>query len=380
MQRFLALAGLCLAVFLAMTGMGLIVAALPEKYLRCQGGLHAAGWLSASFALASMACQYPAGRLADRIGARFVLAAGFALMAASAVVYARAETPLWLFAGRALQGAGEAPVWALAPAVLARLYPERRGRVMGLYNAAFHLGLMAGPLLGARYATSPAGDPFAAFGWLCLAAMGLALVVPYAGGDNATTPAVQAPVAALPRVLLALLPALPLAGAAYGLLTSSLPVHLAGQAGYDSQALAWVFFQVYAGIALAQGLAGRMSDRLGRLPFIVSGLVVMAAGLWGATAMAREFGQAAFMALGLGLGTFTVASLALVNDRCPAQARGRACGLYYLIWGLGYFAGPLCANILGLRASVAILAVGALAVSAGLGWTAFGGGRPSRAG
>ncbi|WP_428562234.1 MAG: MFS transporter [Solidesulfovibrio sp. DCME] len=377
MQRFLALAGLCLAVFLAMTGMGLIVAALPEKYLRCQGGLHAAGWLSASFALASMACQYPAGRLADRVGARFVLAAGFALMAGSAVTYALAETPPWLFAGRALQGAGEAPVWALAPAVLARLYPERRGRVMGLYNAAFHLGLMAGPLLGAWGAARLAGDPFTAFGWLCLAAMGLALVVPYGRPGRATAGVARAGVARLPRVLLALLPALPLAGAAYGLLTSSLPVHLAGQAGYDSRALAWVFFQVYAGIALSQGLAGRLSDRLGRLPFLVGGLAVMAAGLWGATASARGLGQAAFPALGLGLGAFTVASLALVNDRCPATARGRACGLYYLVWGLGYCAGPLVANSLGLPATVAILAALALAAAVLVGWTALGpGSRP----
>ncbi len=365
MRRYVPMAGLCLAVFLAMTGMGMVVAALPEKYLASGGDLRSAGWLSASFALAYMLCQYPAGRLADRLGARRVLAAGFALMAASAFAYVLARGNFGIYAGRFLQGAGEAPVWAIAPALLGRLYPTMRGRALGCYNAAFHLGLMAGPLAGVWYAARLGGDPFAAFGWLCLGAMGLTLAMAGAGSQNAASPTEQG-VAGRPSLggLWPVLGTLPVAGAAYGLLTSSFPVHLAGEAGYGPKALGMFFFWVYAGIAVSQAVAGRLSDRFGRGPFIGSGLAAMGAGLWGSLNASLSLALAAFGLLGLGLGTFAVASLARVNDASPAGVRGRACGIYYLAWGTGYFAGPLCANAWGLGATVGFLtacaALGAL--------------------
>ena len=38
--------------------------------------------------------------------------------------------------------------WALGPAVLSIAYPEKKGAVIGFYNAACHLGLTFGPILG----------------------------------------------------------------------------------------------------------------------------------------------------------------------------------------------------------------------------------------
>ncbi len=360
MQRFLPLAGLCLAVFLAMTGMGMAGVALPGKYLHASGTMRSAGWLAAIFALSSMLCQYPAGRLADRLGYHRILAAGFLLMAASAAVYGMAGATWAIYAGRFLQGAGEAPVWACAPALLGRLYPGMRGRAMGFYNAAFHVGLLLGPVMGSRAMAGLGSDPFACFAWLCLGAMLLALVTVGHGKSLQTTQPV--PAAALLPMLSRLWPmacGLPLLGAVYGLLTSSLPVHLTMQAGFSQKDLGDFLFWTYSGIAVSQGLAGRLSDQYGRAPFMIAGLMGVGGGLWGVLWAAKPLFLPAAALLGLGLGAFAVASMAQVNEASPDTAQGTASGLYYLVWGSGYFAGPLLVNGLGLEAGVTAVASGA---------------------
>ena len=377
MRRYVPMAGLCVAVFLAMTGMGMVVAALPEKYLLTGGDMRSAGWLSAIFALSYMACQYPVGRLADKLGARYVLATGFLLMAASAAVYALSRETWGLYAGRLLQGAGEAPVWAIAPALLGRLYPAIRGRALGFYNAAFHVGLMTGPLAGIWYVANLGGDPFAAFGWLCLVATGLSLAVAGRSPRRDEASAQEAGASVPLAELWPIFASLPLGGAAYGLLTSTIPVNLSAEAGYSPDALGVFFFWVYAGIALSQGTAGRLSDRFGRMPFLVFGLVAMGLGLWVSLEAAAGYGNAPFTLLGLGLGTFAVASLALVNDATPEACRGRTCGLYYLAWGCGYFAGPLASTVWGLRPVVGVLT--ACACCAALAFLAGSAKRAARA-
>jgi hypothetical protein len=41
--------------------------------------------------------------------------------------------------GRFLQGIGEMPIWALAPAMLSLQYADTKGKVIGLYNVSLHL-------------------------------------------------------------------------------------------------------------------------------------------------------------------------------------------------------------------------------------------------
>ncbi len=368
MHRHIALAGLCLAVFLVMTGMGMAVVALPERYLRLSGTMGASGWLASSFALSYMALQYPAGRWADRCGYRPVLVLGCLLVALAGLVFFLAASPLVLFLGRFVQGAGEAPLWAAAPALLGRLYPARRGWAMGLYNAAFHVGLMTGPVLGAWFMPESGQASFLAFSLMSLAAGGVVLFClrgTYAGSGPATKRSVASCQRAVSfRRLWPLLCGVPLFGAAYGLLVSCLPVHLALEAGFSQARLGLFFLCGYGGIALAQMAAGPFSDRYGRARFMAGGLGAMALGLaWFVFTATNHLAAAAV--LGVGLGGFAVASMALVNAACPDNKEGAASGLYYLAWGTGYFAGPQLANVAGLVHGAVALSLACL-VAAGL--------------
>lgn len=379
MREHVALYGLCLAVCWVMAGMGLAGAALPAKFLGSGGTAEQAGWLSVVYALACLACQYPAGRLADRIGGRIVLAVGFGLMALSALACREAASPLGLYGGRFLQGAGEAPVWSLAPALLGRRYPARRGWAMGLYNAAFHIGLMAGPALGAILAALDGFDPFLVFCWASMGAGSLAVIslsprfapTPVA----ASTPAADAwgqgkrcrvrqPCGAAALRLVGL--AVPVYGAAYGLLTSSFPVAVAAS-GQGQAATATMLFCAYAGVAVWQAAAGSLSDRLGRKPFFVAGLVALAVGLAATGQAGGAPGPVAALLLGSGLGLFGSASLALWCEARGRTGPGRAAGLYFTAWGAGYCLGPLAANAAG----PADTAIGLAVAAAGLalpGW------------
>ena len=356
MQRTFALVGLCLAVFLAMVGMGMAGVALPQKYIDLSGSMRCAGWLSSFFAIAYMACQYPAGKLADKFGYRPVLACGFLLMAGAAWIFGVADTTTAIYAGRFLQGAGEAPVWASAPALLGSLYPDNRGRAMGFYNASFHLGLMLGPLAGAWQAGLFGGSPFDVFAWLCIGAVVLVLLAVRKTSSPRRESVRTDDMAAAVRSLWPVACCLPLFGAVYGLITSSIPVHLTSEEGFSQSQLGVFFFWLYLGIAAAQCVAGRLSDRYGRRSFMVGGMVGIAAGLTGLVAGSHSIFLIVTVLLGLGLGTFAVSSMALVNASVAQGNQATASGYYYLVWGSGYFAGPLLANGVGLGFGVTALA------------------------
>ena len=136
------------AVFLFMFGVGMIVAMLPAKMLALSDSAIHVGAMASAFAVPYILFQLPIGRLSDRYGCKTFLAGGYGICAVAGIIFyasSSSQTILW---GRMVQGIGEAPVWALGPALLSILYPGKKARAMGWYNASLHLGLMAGSLTG----------------------------------------------------------------------------------------------------------------------------------------------------------------------------------------------------------------------------------------
>jgi len=121
-----------------------------------------------------------------------------------------------------------------------------------------------------------------------------------------------------------------------------------------------IVFSVYAGvILLAQPLAGRLSDRVGRSGMILPGLVVTSlattvlylnGSLWGFILAGIIFG------LGGGLARGGVD--AMVQDSVPATLRGTAAAVQYTsfdFWiGLGSYPLGLLANAIGYATAFAV--------------------------
>ena len=155
MQKPFPLFILSLSATLLMLGVGMIVALLLQRVHALTGSLESVGLVASIFALAYLLAQLPIGALSDRLGPKRFLVIGYLLCALSGDVFFSTETAGGIFLGRFVQGLGEAPIWALGPAVLSLAYPTAKGRAIGIYNAAIHAGLTAGPLLGLLIETPP---------------------------------------------------------------------------------------------------------------------------------------------------------------------------------------------------------------------------------
>lgn len=95
------------------------------------------------------ALQLPAGRLAERMGARGVLALGTLLAALGYGLAGAAGGLLVLYAGLALGGAGSSTQHPLASALVARAYGEGARGPLGTYNFAGDVGKAVLPALAA---------------------------------------------------------------------------------------------------------------------------------------------------------------------------------------------------------------------------------------
>ncbi len=362
---------LSLAATLLMVGVGMIVSLLPGRIHAMTGGLEGVGLLASVFALAYLLAQLPTGLLSDRFGAKPFLVAGYILCGLAGLLFFAARDANGIYLGRVLQGIGEAPIWALGPAILSRAYPLTKGRTIGLYNAAIHAGLTCGPVLGLALAPDGTGGaPFLVFTGLCLGAgvliLGFLPAVPVANADSgldvrgflvilrSKTPA---------RLLAGVL----LYGAGYAAFNSVLPISLAGTHGFGRIEVSLVFVLFYAGIGLSQIAAGVLSDRFGRDRFLVWGPLLAAIGFAGFPFVPGLWAYAPLGLAALGLGMFCVVAMAELSDCVPDALRGAISGSFCFFWAIGWVIGPMLvvwgaalaplAGYLALAAAFAVLAL-----------------------
>src|SRR5580700_7407949 len=114
------------------------------------GGVAELQWVVSSYTIAFAAFILTAGALGDRIGAKRVFMAGFAIFTAASVACALASSATILIAARGLQGLGAAILVPNSLALLGHAYPDekQRGRAVGIWAAGASLALTAGPLVG----------------------------------------------------------------------------------------------------------------------------------------------------------------------------------------------------------------------------------------
>ncbi|QTX31830.1 MFS transporter [Aminithiophilus ramosus] len=334
------------AVFIQMAGVGLIVAFLPGRMMELSGSIRFVGYLASVFAVPFVLFQLPLGHLADRHGCKAFIVAGYLLSGLAGLLFFRAAGAWGLLAGRLLQGFGEIPTWALAPALLSLLFPLSKGGAIGIYNASMHLGLTAGSLLSLTLALSGDGrEAFLLYAALSLAAALIAALLVRdplsARGGSAESGSWSDLFRALRSLRRPALQAgIILYGGGYGTFLTVIPAALLGQGASGQERVSLFFTLFYVAVSLSQIVAGKISDRRGRDVTLLAGLILVTAGL----ALFPAFGGTgalAFLALAaFGLGMFCVSALARLQEALPLSLRGSASGLFYLLWGVGYFLMP----------------------------------------
>ena len=153
----------------------------------------------------------------------------------------------------------------------------------------------------------------------------------------------------------------------YGAFLGFLPIY-AKTVGLNDAEIAIVLGSQLATAVVAKPIGGRLSDRLGRKPVIVIGLLLCAAAL---PLMFRceDFYTFVVVAPLLGLGTAAVTPVtnALIADLASSRRLGAAMGVFGTIWDIGEAAGPIIAGFLigrlGYASTFDTLALMTVAVS-----------------
>jgi EmrB/QacA subfamily drug resistance transporter len=106
-------------------------------------------WTVNAYTLSFAVLLMTAAALGDRLGRRRVFAAGLALFAVASAGCALAPDTSVLIAARVVQGAGAATIMPTALALLNGAFPPaRRGWAIGIYGGVTALAAVAGPVLG----------------------------------------------------------------------------------------------------------------------------------------------------------------------------------------------------------------------------------------
>ncbi|MTA45777.1 MAG: MFS transporter, partial [Actinobacteria bacterium] len=141
-------------------GFGIVLPILPQYAERFGAGAAVIGLLSASFSLAQLIFAPVWGKLSDRIGRKPIIIISLFGTAIGSLVTGFAGALWVLFLGRIIDGISGASV-SVAQAAVADISPARqRARYMGLIGAAFGVGFVAGPAIGALAALGGPKVPF----------------------------------------------------------------------------------------------------------------------------------------------------------------------------------------------------------------------------
>jgi MFS family permease len=134
---------------------------------------------------------------------------------------------------------------------------------------------------------------------------------------------------------------------AYGAVETFLPRYLKENTNFSTLAIGGLFTGQILVVALTKPIMGRISDRHGRVPIIISGLA-----LGGIVTAALAFSANWFVLIalvglfGLGLATVTASTSALVADLSKASSRGSAMGLLSTIMDIGQSLGPILTGVM----------------------------------
>jgi MFS family permease len=372
----------------------------------------AIGFIVAASTLTGVFLKWPAGALSDLYDRRWLLLVGLLAFALPPFCYLLITDVPWLIALRFVHGMATAVFAPIAMAVVADVFRESRGVALGSYTAATQAGAMLGPLLGGwLLLTGGFSAAFVTAGTLGVIAvllfflMRLPPVTGYVNRESlivnrdepsveritynvARPPGVAAVLRDMTRGARTVLGNVRVVvtsatdGArqvANGALMAFLPIYVVG-IGLDA-AQAGMLFGVQSVTSFAsRPTMGWASDRIGRRPLILLGLVVCAGSLAAIPFTTPFVGLMALSALfGFGEAIVNAAAAALVADLSELKTLGSAMGMQGTIMDIGHASGPILSGMLigalGFQLAFPILA-GFVLVAAGVFRASVGAERP----
>ena len=341
-----------------------------------------------AFGLAKSFTNLGAGALAERIGRRRILIVGWLLALPVPLLIGIAPSWAWIVAANLLLGVNQGLTWSMTVVMKIDLVgPERRGLALGLNESAGYGGVALAAAASGWLASDLVARDVLVVAGAAVALLALAITVAFVRDT--------APHVALEQARHHDEGArAPLLRDAFSAASYRIPaLRSCSQAGLVNNlndALAWgvapLFLAAHGAstgeIGLVAGIypavwgcgqiwTGAWSDRVGRKPLIVVGMLLQAGGLGLLAASGGAVGTAAVAASTLGAGTALVypTLIAAVSDAVAPVERATTVGVYRFWRDMGYVAGGLLvgviADVTDFTAAISLVA-GLTALSGGL--------------
>ncbi|WP_349827174.1 MFS transporter [Brevibacterium litoralis] len=408
------------AAFIVALGYGIIAPVLPQFADSFGLGITAATVVVSSFAFFRLVCAPAGGAMVNRMGERWVYVTGLLVVAASTFAVALAQTYWQLLLFRGLGGLGSTMFTVSAMAIIIRIAPTHmRARATGAYAQAFLVGNILGPVVGGLMAGWGIRVPFVVYAvGLVIAALvvrlrlgkrtevalpatdGSAPEAPSTPAENVgSAPATSSRFAArrarkraeravreadrLPRMRFreawqdsayraSLVSSLANGWTSNGIRVALYPLFVVHVLQADAR-IAGIALTVFAvGNVIAARAVGRWADSVGRRPFVLGGLAVLAASTFGLAFVGHTVPFLLLSALsGLGAGLLNPAQQAVVGDVIGKErAGGTVLSRFQMSMDAGAIFGPIVAGALAeqLGYGTAFAVSGAIAALGFLVW------------
>jgi MFS family permease len=345
-----------------------------------------------AFGLAKSFTNLAAGALAERVGRRRLLIAGWAVALPVPLLIAVAPSWAWVVVANLFLGVNQGLAWSMTVVMKIDLVgPKRRGLALGLNEAAGYGGVAVAAAASGWLASEFVAKDVLVVGGVIVGLAGLLASIIFVrdtsahvafeqardhGGESTIAPSLREAFPAATyrdRSLRSCSQAGLVNNLNDALIWGLVPLFLAADGASPGQIglVAGLYPAVWG---LGQIYTGHWSDSVGRKPLIVGGMLVQAAALVLLGASGASVGLAALAAVILGAGTALVypTLIAAISDVVTPVARAPTVGVYRFWRDMGYVAGGLIAGLLAdaIDFSAAILIVAGLTAASGL-WVAI---------
>lgn len=315
------------------------------------------GLIVAASTITGIFIKLPAGALSDMLGRRRMMLLGSFFFALPPFLYPLVTGPLSLLLLRFVHGFATAIFSPVASAYVADLFQKGRGEKLGWFSSANDVGATIGPMIGGLILFSTASYSIT---YLIVGALGclpLFMVLRLPAEVTKPTPRQgnlgrweefkKGIVEVLSSRVVVIASALEAAlYVGYGAFLGFFPIY-ARQIGYNDAAIGLIMGSQLATTMVGKPAGGWLSDRIGRKPMILLGILLCAIII---PLIVRSHGFVALIILsclfGLGVAVVTPSTTALVADLAKAGRMGSAMGVFGTIWDSGEAAGPMLAGFL----------------------------------
>ena len=333
------------------------------------------GWIASASTVPGILISYIAGDLADRLGYRKILIGSLLVFASAPFLYLLVQTPPELAAVRFYHGFATAAFGPVAMAAVAAVSSHHNmGQNLSLYSSATLIGRALAPAAGGSlyqfWGTDSVYLVAGAAGILALAAAAWFFHRPEKKDAAPATQQEGPPkvpflqklwnvIRYRPLLLVGLLDAC--AYFAYGAFEMIFPLY-AKQLGMPPSEIGLLLGIELVGMILFKPLFGRASDRLGRLPMVVTGLAACAFSFSLLAVLKSTLAMIPLILIyGLGFALITASTSALAADVAREGQLGASLGILSTLMDVGQTFGPPAVGAISDAAGYA-MGIGTLGV------------------